>query len=263
VKQGTTWLITGATGIAAATARVAAQKGAAVFLAALGDGECQALAAEIREAGGRCHFRAGDLTVAANANAAVACCLDVFGRVDALFNVAGISGRRYGDGPVHECTEEGWDVTLTMNARSTFLVCRAAIGHMMARKSGAILNMSSVSALAPEPRHFAAHAYAAAKGAIAALTRSMAAYYAPMGIRVNALAPGSVRTPMSRRAQADPGIVNFLRVKQPLAGGFIEPDEIAGAACYLLSDEARAVTGQVFVIDAGWSLPAALSPADE
>jgi NAD(P)-dependent dehydrogenase (short-subunit alcohol dehydrogenase family) len=239
---------------------MAARNGASLYVAGIDEEECRGLAGEIRAAGGRCEFRAGDLSVAANANAAVSGCLDVFGCVDALFNVAGISGRRYGDGPVHECTDDGWDVTFRVNVRSVFLMCRAVLGHMMARRKGAILNMSSVSALAPEPRHFAAHAYAAGKGAIIALTRSMAAYYAPMGIRINALAPGSVRTPMSSRAQGDPAIAAFLRGKQPLAGGFIEPDEIARAACYLLGEEARAVTGQTFVIDAGWSLAAADHP---
>lgn len=264
VQENRVWLITGATGIAASTARRAAREGTAVYIAGTGEEDCALLAAGIRTGGGLCEFRAGDLSVAANADAAVACCLTAFGRIDALFNVAGISGRRFGDGPVDECTDEGWDVTFRVNVRSMFLMCRAVLPHMIARRYGAILNMSSVSALSPEPRHFAAHAYAAGKGAIIALTRSMAAYYAPMHIRVNALAPGSVRTPMSRRAQADDGIVTFLEAKQPLVGGFIEPEEIAAAACYLLSAEARAVTGQTFVIDAGWSLGSAgLAPIEE
>jgi len=243
------WLITGATGMAAATARLAAERGLRVFIASLVEEECRTLA---ESTGGA--YQAGDLSVTACANAAVARCLEVFGRVDALFNAAGISGRRYGDGPVHECTDQGWDTTLAVNLRSVFLMCRAALGPMLERKRGAILNMASVSALSPEPRHFAAHAYAAAKGGIVALTTSMAACYAPMGIRVNAIAPGLVRTPMSRRAQGDAGIIEFMKTKQPLVEGFIDPEDVARAAVFLLSDDARAITGETFVVDAGWRL---------
>ena len=144
--------------------------------------------------------------------------------------------------------------TQRINLRSMFLVCRAALARMIPARAGTILNMASVSALSPEPRHFAAHAYAAAKGGVIALTTSMAAYYAPMGIRVNAVAPGSVRTPMSRRAQGDAAINEFLRAKQPLPGGFLEPEDVAGLAVFLLSDEARGITGQTYIVDGGWSL---------
>jgi NAD(P)-dependent dehydrogenase (short-subunit alcohol dehydrogenase family) len=103
-----------------------------------------------------------------------------FGRIDALFNVVGISGRRFGDGPVHECSDAGWDVTFETNVRSMFLVCREVVRRMLAQEPGAdglrgaVLNMASVLALSPEPRFFATHAYAASKGAVLALSRSMA-----------------------------------------------------------------------------------------
>nr|MBA2700681.1 SDR family oxidoreductase [Chloroflexota bacterium] len=104
---------------------------------------------------------------------------------------------------------------------------------------------------------FATHAYAAAKGAIVALATTMAASYATQGIRINVVAPGLTATPMSRRAADDPTTAEFVRRKQPLVEGFLSADDVAHGAIYLLSDEARAVTGQVLTIDGGWSVVSA------
>jgi len=237
-------LITGGSGIAAATARLAAAEGAQVFLAGLS-----------AEEGLKLYFHLADLTIPDAAAGAVNACLERYGRIDALFNVAGISGRKFGDGPLHECTEEGWDRTMTTNVKSMFLVSRAVLQHMLTRAlGGAIVNMSSVLAFSPEPKHFAAHAYAASKGAIVSMTRAMASYYAPHKIRVNCIAPGLVRTPMSRRAQEDPTVLAYIRAKQPLAEDLLGAEEIAHAAVFLLSDEARMITGQVVTVDGGWSV---------
>jgi NAD(P)-dependent dehydrogenase (short-subunit alcohol dehydrogenase family) len=235
-------LITGASGIAAATADLAVRRGAVVFLASVAGDE------------GREFFHA-DLTAENEVKGAVAACLARHGRVDALFNVAGISGRRFGDGPLHECSLEGWQQTMDHNAKTAFLMSREVLRHFLERGGGGvILSMSSVTAFSPEPRHFATHAYAASKGAIEAMTMGMAAYYAPQRIRVNVIAPGLVRTPMSRRAQGDAGLLEFMRAKQPLAEGMLEPDAIAKAAVFLMSDEARFITGQVFAVDGGWQV---------
>jgi len=99
---------------------------------------------------------------------------------------------------------------------------------------------------------FATHAYAAAKGGVIAMTKAMASYYAPHKIRVNAIAPGLVRTPMSRRAQTDDRILAFMKKKQPLLEGLIEPEDVAEAAMFLLSPAAGTITGEVLSIDAGW-----------
>jgi NAD(P)-dependent dehydrogenase (short-subunit alcohol dehydrogenase family) len=120
--------------------------------------------------------------------------------------------------------------------------------------NGSIVLVSSTLALHPSPALFATHAYTAAKGGILALTRALAAYYAPHGIRVNALAPGLVTTPMSARAAGDPQSVAYARRKQPLAGGFLTAEDVAAAALFLLSDEARYITGQVLAIDGGWGV---------
>ncbi len=256
--EGKVCLISGSTGIAAATAALAAREGARVFVASRTEEHCRALAASIREEGGACEYHAADLTTAAAAEEAAGLAAARFGRIDALYNVAGISGRRYGDGPVHECSEEGWDITFSTNVRSMFLLCRAALVRMLAQPvgpgglRGTILNMASVLAFSPEPEMFPTHAYAASKGAIIALSRSMAAYYAPHKIRVNVIAPALVRTPMSARAQQDERILDSMKTKQPLSEGLMEPEDVARASVFLLSDEASRITGGLLTVDAGW-----------
>ena len=253
-------LISGATGMAAATAELAAREGARVFVVSLAAESCETLAGTIREAGGACEFHAADLTDSAAVEKAVDHCVKRFQRIDALYNVAGISGRRYGDGPLHKCTEEGWDMTMDTNVKSMFLLSRRVINQMLAQPAGpnglrgAILNMASVSALSPESDYFATHAYTASKGAVISMSKAMASYYARYKIRVNAIAPGLVRTPMSKRAQSDERIMEFMRRKQPLPEGIIEAEEIAKASLFLLSDESRYITGQVLIVDGGWSV---------
>lgn len=249
VLDGQVWLITGASGIGAATARLAAVYGARVFVCGLEEPDCRTLA---EECGGG--FHCGDLSLPAEAEKAVARCITELGPIDALFNVAGSSGRRFGDGPLHLISDTGWQRTLDNNLTSTFLVSRSVLRRMVKRQSGAILNMTSVSAYSPDPKHFATHAYAAAKSAIIGLTRSMAAYYAPHNIRVNAIAPGLTRTPMSLRAQADPHLLDAMRARQPLANPLIEPDDIARAALFLLGPGAAMITGQTLGVDAGWEV---------
>ena len=253
-------LLTGTTGIAAATARLAVADGIRVGVLGIDTATGAGLVEEMRGAGGDVWFVPVDLTDAEAVERGVAECTDRFGRIDALFNVAGISGRRYGDAPIHECTEAGWDTTIETNLKSMFLVCRAVIGRMMHQPPasggvrGAVLNMASVLAASPQPRFFATHAYAASKAAVIGMTRSMAGYYAPHGIRVNAVAPGLVRTPMSHRAQQNEEILTFMRSKQPLVGGMIEAEDVARAALFLLGDGARAITGDVVTVDGGWSV---------
>jgi NAD(P)-dependent dehydrogenase (short-subunit alcohol dehydrogenase family) len=248
-------IITGSSGIAAAAARLAAAAGANLLLAS-NDGESTGgLAAET---GAECWT--GDLTRPASADSVLSQCLAKFGRVDGLLQAAGLSGRRFGDGPVHECTDEGWDLAMAHNLKPVFQMCRAVAARMLQQAAGengirgSIVNVGSVLAESPEPRHFATHAYATAKGAAAALSLSMASYYAPQGIRVNVVAPGLVRTPASEGALGDAELAAFLKKKQALTAGMIDAEEVARTALFLLSDEARSITGQVIAVDAGWSV---------
>jgi NAD(P)-dependent dehydrogenase (short-subunit alcohol dehydrogenase family) len=207
-----------------------------------------------------------DLASESDAERAVAETLARFGRIDGLYAVAGISGRRFGDGPLHEATLEGWRTVMDANATSLFLTARATVRAMLAQerdaagRRGTILAMSSALARHPAPQHFATHGYAATKGAIEAFVRATAAYYAPRGIRINAIAPSLVATPMSERAQSDPAILAYLGDKQPLAAGPIDADDVTSVALHLLSGESRMITGQVIQVDAGWGVSEPRSP---
>src|SRR5207253_10758226 len=106
------------------------------------------------------------------------------GGLNVLYHVAGISGRRQGDGPLHECTDDGWQATVDANLKSAFLTNRAAVRNFLPHGGGAILNMSSVLAFAPSPRYFDTYAYAATKGALIAMSREAAARYAAGGVRM-------------------------------------------------------------------------------
>jgi NAD(P)-dependent dehydrogenase (short-subunit alcohol dehydrogenase family) len=255
--HGKVLIVTGSTGIAAATVRLAAADGAHVVVATSDETSGWELAEQTG-----IEPWVGDLTRPTAADSALAHCLSRFGRVDALFNASGLSGRRFGDGPVHETSDDGWELTLSHNLKVMFQMCRAVTARMLQQQPGesgvrgAIVNIGSVLAGAPEPRHFATHAYAAAKGAAVAMTKSMAAYYAPHRIRVNVLAPGLVRTPASERA-GNPELLAFLEKKQPLTGGMVDAGDVARAALFLLGDGARAITGEVIAVDGGWSVTAA------
>jgi NAD(P)-dependent dehydrogenase (short-subunit alcohol dehydrogenase family) len=243
-------VVTGSSGIAAATARLWGAENP-VFLIGINTDECEAVATDVHEAA----FATADVRDERTVRAAVVACLERFGRIDALFNVAGISARAAGDGPLHECKSAAWDLAMDVNAKGTFLMCREILDLWTKNaQAGAILNCGSVLAQRPQPDHFATVAYAASKGAIEAMSRSAAAYYAHAGIRINVLAPGLVRTPMSARAQTDPRITEYIAHKQPLTKGMLSPDDVAKAACFLLRRDSSPITGQVVTVDGGWTV---------
>lgn len=245
-------LVTGSSGIAAATARLWGGRDC-VFVVGVKEEECRTLVAGLPHA----EFSVADVRDEEGVRKSVAACIERFGKIDALFNVAGISARSLGDGPLHECSREAWDTVMEVNATGTFLMCREVL-RAWTRNSqrGAILNAGSVLARHPERKHFATVAYAATKGAIEAMSLSAAAFYAPAGIRINVIAPGLVRTPMSARAQSDAQLLEYLAHKQPLAQGVLEAEDIAETACFLLRKESRFITGQVITVDGGWAVSA-------
>lgn len=258
--QNKTVFIVGSTGIGGATAKLAAQAGAQVFITSRTEENCRALCEEIKASGGIAEYFAADQTQAEQVQNAVEACIQKFGKIDTAFNVAGISGRRFGDGPLHECSEDGWDTTLDTNAKGMFFFCRAQLNQMLQQPigknglRGTILNMASVLAFAPQRDFFATHAYAASKGAIISMSRSAASYYAPHKIRINVIAPSLIRTPMSQRAQENQAILDLMKTKQPLVEELISAEDVARSALFLLSDEARVITGDVLTVDAGWSV---------
>ena len=243
-------LVTGSSGIAAATARLWGTHGS-VFLVCVKEEEGRALAAELPEA----DFSAADVRDEEAVRKSVAACLERFGKIDALFNVAGISARSLGDGPLHECSAKAWDTVMEVNAKGTFLMCREVLRAWTDDSfEGVILNIGSVLARHPQREHFATAGYAASKGAIEAMTLSAAAYYAPAGIRINVIAPGLVMTPMSARAQGDARITEYMSRKQPLTGGMLAPEDVARTACFLLRRDSSPITGQIITVDGGWSV---------
>jgi NAD(P)-dependent dehydrogenase (short-subunit alcohol dehydrogenase family) len=251
-------LITGSTGIAAAAAERCVAEGARVFVVSRTAGHARALGERLGPE--RAGWATADLTAEAEVDAAVTAAVERFGRIDGLFSVAGGSGRRFGDGPIHQLTAEAWEATVALNLRTQVLTCAAVVRQMLGQPPnasgtrGSVLLLGSVTTSDPAPQLFATHAYAAAKGALTALMTTMAATYATEGIRVNIVAPSLTATPMAQRAANDPAILAYARRKQPLAGEMLDPDEVAKAAIYFLSDESRVVTGQLLKVDGGWSV---------
>jgi NAD(P)-dependent dehydrogenase (short-subunit alcohol dehydrogenase family) len=244
-------VITGATGMAAAAARRFLAEGARVVVISREPGE------EVTVKG---PYVRADLTDEKASARAFATARDALGRLDAVFAVAGGSGRPLGDGPLHDVSLQAWDATMALNATTGFLAAREAVRSMRKQRPdddgvrGSIVLMASVSAFDPAPERFGTHSYAASKAAVLGLTKAAAAYYVGEGIRINAVAPATVDTPMAQRAKSDPETLEYLRVKQPLAAGLLEPDDIVDTAVYLCSRESRRVTGQTLVVDGGWTV---------
>ena len=181
---------------------------------------------------------------------------ETFGGITGLFHVAGGSGRKFGDGPLHEMTLEGWNKTFEINLTGMMLSNRAIICYFLKQKKpGMILNMSSVLGFSPSPKYFVTHAYAATKSAVIGFSKSIAAYYAEHSICVNVIAPSLFETPMAQRAMGDEQIQHFLKSKQPLDGGRPgRPEDILNAVLLFLAPDSSFITGQVLAVDGGWTI---------
>lgn len=204
----------------------------------------------------RVQLQWADACLPYTADAAIRTCHEKYGGFHGLYHVAGGSGRKWGDGPLHEMSMEAWEQTLQLNLSSVMLSNRAAIRYWMQHQTGgSLLNLSSVLATSPSPGHFATHAYATAKAGIIGMSRSLAAYYAPFNIRVNVLQAGLIKTPMSQRASANETIQQYIKTKQPLGnGGMGVPENLDGLAVYFMSDWSQFTTGQCIAVDGGWSV---------
>jgi NAD(P)-dependent dehydrogenase (short-subunit alcohol dehydrogenase family) len=244
-------VIGGTTGLGLSAARAFVENGARVAVVGRNPASVTAAQKELGKSG--LAFSA-DAIDPATAPRAIEMAVREFGGFDGLYHVAGGSGRKMGDGPLHEMTDEGWRATMDLNLTSLAYSNRAAVRQFLSQgKGGSILNMGSVLGWSPSPRYFATHAYTAAKSAIIGFTKSIAAYYADKDIRCNVLAPALIETPMSERAARNETIHSYVKTKQPLDGGRIgQPSDLDAAAVYFMSDASRFTTGQVLAVDGGW-----------
>src|SRR5580704_5400991 len=242
--QGKKTLLTAAgQGIGAATARAFANEGATVFATDINDALLQKLAAEIP----RIQIRKLDVRDSQAVNSLAA----ELGAVDVLFNCAGFVHQ----GTILDCSEQDWDFSFDLNVKSVYRTCRAFLPSMLAAKKGSIINMSSgSSSIKGAPNRLV---YGTTKAAVIGLTKALAADVIRQGIRVNAICPGTVESPSLEQRIAALGDVEKARkefiARQPM-GRIGTPEEIAALAVYLASDESSFTTGQIHIIDGGWTL---------
>jgi NAD(P)-dependent dehydrogenase (short-subunit alcohol dehydrogenase family) len=241
-----------ASGAGRAGALILAREGAAVVVVDQNEAGANTLAEKIRKDGGRALALAGDLRDDAFSGAIVTATVKEFGKIDCLWNHLGTPGPSVID------DMEGWDLSITLNLRSQLITTNAALSHMTARRAGSILFTSSTSGLAGSPW---SPTYSAAKAGVIGLARSLAKRYAKDGVRVNAICPGVIDTPMLRvfvnrpdqpgHNEADPEELIKAAVARNPMGRAARPEEIAEAAVFLLSDKASFVTGIAMPVDGG------------
>jgi NAD(P)-dependent dehydrogenase (short-subunit alcohol dehydrogenase family) len=241
-------VVTGSSGIAAATASQLSAKGDALFIISIDPVSSKSLADSLR--GGTGWF-AANLEEELQAIDAFTAAEETLGKIDAVVAVAGGSARSQGDGWLHEMTFEAWQAALSLNLTSMFLTSREGVRRMR-REGGSLVMTSSVLVSSPQPDNFTTHGYAAAKAAITGWTKSLASAYAPDGIRVNTVAPGLVRTSMTQRAEHDESIMSFAQRKQPLVRDLLSAEVVAEAMCWFVHCEG--ITGQVLSVDGGWEV---------
>ena len=242
-------LITGSgSGIGRSSALLFAQEGATVIVNDLSEENGRETVRLIEENGGKAVFIHADVTDSDSVKAMIDQAIASFGRVDVLFNNAGISGV----GMLHEVEPDDWERVMRVNIRGVYLPSKHVLPHMIERRQGSIINMSSCIAEIGLARRAS---YAATKGAVLALTKSMQVDYAPYNIRVNALLPGTILTPF---------VENYLRTsydnpdeaieglkKRQLSGDLGRPEDVARAALFLASDESKFMMGSPLYIDGG------------
>jgi NAD(P)-dependent dehydrogenase (short-subunit alcohol dehydrogenase family) len=242
-------LITGAgSGIGQTTAYLFGREGAHVIVNDRETDKGQQTADQINATGGKALFLHADVTEPESVKAMVDAAIRQCGKIDVLFNNAGISGV----GALHEIEPDAWDRVISVNIRGVYLASKYVLPHMIERKSGNIINMSSCIAEIGLARRAS---YSATKGAVLALTKSMQVDYAKYNIRVNALLPGTIMTPFVEKylqeSYEDPeAAIASLKLRQ-LSGDLGKPDDVAYAALFLASDESKFMMGSPLYIDGG------------
>jgi NAD(P)-dependent dehydrogenase (short-subunit alcohol dehydrogenase family) len=244
-------IITGAgSGMGRVAALRFAAEGSLVVVADNQKAAAEETVALVKAAGGEATAVTVDISAEADARAMVDHAIATYGRVDVLYNNAGIMPEA--DHSVVDTSVEIWDKVMAVNVRGVFLACKYAIPRMAERHSGSIINVSSFVAIlgCSVPQD----AYTASKGAVLALTRSLAVQFAPQGIRTNAILPGPVETPLLMEWLVKDEEAKKVRLARNPSGRFGKPDEIAALAVYLASDESAWTNGASLVIDGGISV---------
>ncbi|GIX49759.1 MAG: short chain dehydrogenase [Candidatus Tectimicrobiota bacterium] len=246
--RGKVALITGgASGQGRAVAIRFAQEGARVVISDIdAEGGNQTLHL-VRESGGEACFVPADVASEASVQALVAAALRQYGALHVLYNNAGIIGQGL-DGEVTQLSVEGWNRILDVNLKGVFLCAKHAIPLLIQAGGGSVINVASVAGLIGSPN--AGHAYHASKGGVVALTRAMAATYARHNVRVNAICPSTLETPMTAALLQDPARYQQIVAQHPL-GRLGTAQDVVGLAVYLASDESAWVTGAIFPVDGG------------
>lgn len=244
--EGKIALVTGgASGIGRATALTFAREGAKVVIADVVVEGGQETVRMIEEAGGEAIFVKTDVSKAAEVQALINKAVETYGRLDYAHNNAGIEGIT---APTADCTEENWDRTISINLKGMWLCMKYEIPQMLKQGGGAIVNTASVAGIVGFQ---GSPAYCASKGGVIQLTRTAALEYAQTGIRVNAVCPGIIRTPMIERVfVTQPEMEQPLTAMEPV-GRMGKPEEIAEAVVWLCSEAASFVTGHPMVVDGG------------
>lgn len=233
----------GATGIGRAVAIAFAREGASVLVGDVDD-RAQETVDMITAAGGRAAFRRVDVTDRAQVSDMVDDCVERFGGLEIAFNNAGVLPPTK---PLHETSEEDFDASIAVDLKGVFNCLQAEIAHMLAHDGGAIVNTASVAGVIADP---GMAPYVAAKHGVVGLTKAAGIENARNGIRVNAIAPGLVRTPMTERWLEDPEFKREFLAASPI-GRPAEPEEMVGLTLHLCSEEATFTNAQVFVLDGG------------
>ncbi len=249
--EGKVAVITGAgSGMGRVAAHLFAAEGASVVVAEFAAPAGEETVRLVSDAGGTASFVRADVSREEDARAMVDAAVERYGRIDVLYNNAGIMPEA--DHSVVDTDVDVWDQVMAVNLRGVFLGCKYAIPQMVEQGSGSIINISSFVALlgCSVPQD----AYTASKGAVLSLTRSLAVQFGPNGVRANAICPGPIETPLLMDWLLKDDAAKQLRLARNPTGRFGKPEEIVNAAIYLASDESRWTNGAQFVIDGGISV---------
>ncbi len=249
LMQGKVVLVTGgSTGIGRASSLVFAREGATVVVADINLAAGEGTACAIRDSGGQAVFIAADVSKRGDVETLVNRAVGLYGRLDCAFNNAGIAGAI--GSAVHDYSEDAWDRVMGINLKGVWLCLKYEIQQMLKQGGGAIVNTASIWGLVGAP---GASAYVASKHGVVGLTRAAALEYATRGIRINAVNPGTIRTPiLDPFIAADPEFESMITARHPI-GRIGMPEEVAEAVVWLCSDAASFVVGQNLPVDGGYT----------